>query len=115
MTMVKHAARYMLLSALALAVGCGSERSSSIAAVTIEVPCGSSADCPSGFECTADVEHGPPTALCESADPEATCPAGYETKSLYGQVFCKPPGSVAPHGSRAGRSAEAIQHHRAGL
>lgn len=113
--MVKQAARYMLLSALALAAGCGPERSDSIAAVTIEVTCDSSADCPSGFECAADVDHGPPTALCESADPAATCPAGYETKSLYGQVFCKPPASNATHGSRAGRTADAVHHRRAGL
>src|SRR3954466_6941280 len=82
--MVKQAVRYMLLSALALAA-CGPEHNDSIAMVTIEATCGSTPDCPSGFECTADVEHGPPTALCESRDPEATCPAGYDTKVLYGQ------------------------------
>jgi len=45
----------------------------------------------------------PPTALCESRDPEATCPAGYDTKVLYGQIFCKPPAPVAA-GAPAGRS-----------
>ena len=99
--MVKHAVRYMLLSALALAAGCGPERNDSIATVTIEARCNSTAECPSGFECTADIEHGPPTALCESQDPGATCPAGYETKILYGQMFCKPPASVAGGASRS--------------
>jgi hypothetical protein len=101
--MLKQAARYMLLSALALAVGCGSERNDSIATVTIEAACGSTADCPGGFECTADVEHGPPTALCESREPDAICPPGYETKVLYGQMFCKLPGPVAD-GARARRA-----------
>ena len=100
--MVKQAVRYMLLSALALAAGCGPDRNDSIATVTIEATCNSTAECPSGFECTADVEHGPPTALCESRDPEATCPAGYDTKVLYGQMFCKPPAPVAS-GARASR------------
>jgi hypothetical protein len=109
--MLKQAVRYMLLSALALAAGCGPEQNDSIATVTIEAACGSTADCPSGFECTADIEHGPPTALCESRDPEATCPVGYETKVLYGQVFCKTPAPIAT-GARAGR---ADTRHRAGL
>jgi hypothetical protein len=51
----------------------------------------------------ADVEHGPPTALCESRDPEAACPAGYDTKVLYGQIFCRPPAPVAA-GAQAARS-----------
>jgi hypothetical protein len=100
--MVKQAVRYMWLSAMALAAGCGPERNDSIATVTIEATCGSTADCPSGFECTADVEHGPPTALCESRDAEASCPAGYDTKVLYGQIFCKPPAPIAT-GAQAGR------------
>jgi hypothetical protein len=107
--MVKHAVRSIFLSALAFAAGCGPGRSDSISAVTIEVPCGSTADCPSGFECTADVEHGPPTALCESQDPAATCPAGYDTKVLYGQVFCKPPAPVAA-GARAVRADILVRH-----
>jgi hypothetical protein len=98
--MVKQAVRYMLLSALAVAASCGPERNDSIATVTIEATCNSTAECPSGFECTAEVEHGPPTALCESRDPEATCPAGYDSKVLYGQIFCKPAAPVAS-GTRA--------------
>lgn len=107
--MVKHAVRSLLLSALTFAAGCSPAHSDSISAVTIEVTCGSTADCPSGFECTADIEHGPPTALCESQDPAATCPAGYETKVMYGQIFCKPPAPVAT-GARAGRTDVHRQH-----
>jgi hypothetical protein len=80
------------LLALVGATGCEPGRGSTIAAVTIEARCGSSADCPRGFECTLDEEHGPPTALCESVDPDASCPAGYDTKVVYGQTFCKLPG-----------------------
>jgi hypothetical protein len=103
--MVKHAVRSILLSVLAFAAGCSPGRSDSISAVTIEVTCGSTADCPGGFECTEDIEHGPPTALCESQDPAATCPAGYETKVLYGQMFCKPPASIAGAGRTSVRRA----------
>ncbi|HEX8113596.1 MAG TPA: hypothetical protein VF516_37955 [Kofleriaceae bacterium] len=110
--MVKHAVRYMWFSALAFAAGCSPAHSDSISAVTIEVTCGSTADCPSGFECNADIEHGPPTALCESQDPSATCPSGYETKVMYGQIFCKPPAPVAA-GARAGRTS--AHRHTAGL
>jgi hypothetical protein len=103
--MVKHAVRSILLLALAFAAGCSPGRSDSISAVTIEVTCGSTADCPSGFECTEDVEHGPPTALCESQDPAATCPAGYETKVVYVLLFCKPPASIAGAGPISVRRA----------
>jgi hypothetical protein len=106
--MVKQAVRYMWLLALALAA-CGPEHSDSIAAVTIVGTCNSTADCPSGFECNPDDEHGPPTALCESADPEASCPAGFETKVRYGQTLCKP-----PLDTRAGRTADATAPRLAG-
>ena len=115
--MVKQAV--LLLSALAFATACDSGRSGTIAAVTIEVPCGSSAECPTGFECTADIEHGPPTALCESTDPTASCPAGYEIKALYGQIFCRPPAPIAAQGAaqgaRAGRAGDAAHRRHAGL
>lgn len=111
--MVKQAIRYMLLSALALGAGCGPEHNDSIATVTIEATCGTTADCPTGFECTADIEHGPPTALCESREPDAACPAGYETKVLYGQMFCKLPGTVAAHGVRDDLAD--TRHQTAGL
>lgn len=107
--MQKHAVRSLWLLTLVFAVGCSLGRSDSISAVTIEATCGSTADCPSGFECTTDLEHGPPTALCESQDPATTCPAGYETKALYGQVFCKPPAPIAA-GAPVGRTLR-----RAGL
>jgi len=101
-----NAVRTLLISALAFAAACSPGRSDSISAVTIEVTCGSTAECPSGFECNADIEHGPPTALCESQDPAATCPAGYDTKVLYGQIFCKPPASIAGAGHASTRRAD---------
>ena len=96
--MVKQAVRRCLfLSGLAFATACGPDGSDHTASVTIDVRCGSSADCPTGFVCTSEVEHGPPTTLCESSDPALTCPAGYETKVMYGQTFCKPPRSITAH------------------
>jgi Cys-rich repeat protein len=63
--------------------------------MTIDIRCGSNADCPSGFTCEADVEHGPPTTMCESFDVSVSCPEDYETQIGYGQTFCKPYGSVS--------------------
>jgi Cys-rich repeat protein len=86
-----------LCAVLALAVvsACSSERDDNTARVTIDMRCGSNADCPTGFVCEADVEHGPPTTMCESFDVQLSCPSGYETQIGYGQTFCKP----SPNGS----------------
>ena len=107
--MVKHAVRCLLLSGLIAAAGCGADGNDAPPSVTIDVRCGSSADCPSGFACSADVEHGPPITLCESSDPAASCPAGFEVKVIYGQTLCKPPVSVV-RAPRAGHPSE--RHHR---
>jgi hypothetical protein len=99
--MIRRAIRLgVLLSALA-AAACGAERDDNTARVTIDVRCDSNADCPSGFACESEAEHGPPTTMCES-DAAITCPPGYETKIGYGQTFCRPSGNVgarASHGS----------------
>lgn len=73
--------------------------------MTIDIRCNSDADCPAGFTCEADAEHGPPTTMCESFDDASViCPAGYQTHVGYGQTFCKPDGSISSrpgHGSRS--------------
>src|ERR1044071_1828402 len=70
-----------LLLAGALSVtACGLGRSEPVSTVTIEMVCNTTAECPNGFECILDSEHGPPMRLCESSDPAAVCPVGYETK-----------------------------------
>jgi hypothetical protein len=102
------------LAGLMLGTACGGD---TIVRTTIDVRCSSNAECPTGFQCWSESEHGPPTTLCESQDPAVTCPPGYDSKLLYGQTLCKPPPgtsaareprgamSVIEGGARASRGA----------
>ena len=114
--MVKYATRLTaLVAGLVFAPACD-PLGDTIASVTIDMRCSASSDCPSGFSCVADDEHGPPTTLCESTDPAATCPSGYDTKIGHGQTFCVPRSAsgvqhrgspaVNARSSRAGRASE---------
>lgn len=108
--MIARSSRRCLLIACALsATACGLGRSEPVSTVTIEMVCNTTAECPNGFECLLDSEHGPPMRLCESSDPAAVCPAGYETKVLYGQTFCRPPTAFTAR-PRANH-ANANRHH----
>lgn len=108
-TMVRQVLQLGVLYAAVLAAGCGS-RDENSARVTIDVRCDSNADCPRGFLCEAETEHGPPTTMCESDDPGASCPREYETHVGYGQVFCIPRLGVQAHnvaqGQRSTRAHE---------
>lgn len=105
----------LMLGALAASIaatGCTLDRSeASVSNVTIDMRCASTADCPSGFACNADVEHGPPTTMCESSDPAATCPAGFDIKVIYGQTVCKPRAPATAPGARASHAPTAGHHH----
>ena len=94
-----------VLAAAMLATACGgSVRDDNTARVTIDVRCASNADCPRGFTCEAENEHGPPTTMCESDDATATCPREYETHVGHSQVFCIPRVGIRAHAvSRAAR------------
>lgn len=106
--MIRQAIRLgVLLSALVAAAACGAERDDNTARVTIDVRCDSNADCPNGFECESEAEHGPPTTMCESADAAVTCPPGYETKIGFGQTFCRPSGNVGARTSHGSMSITA--------
>ena len=112
MTRTRHASqlRVVVLGglcglALAFASGCAPAHDDNADRMTIDVRCSSNADCPAGFTCEADVEHGPPTTMCESFDAGVSCPAEYETHVGYGQTFCKPSGSVS---SRSGHGARLV-------
>jgi hypothetical protein len=91
----------VVLTALVCAAACGAEQDTSAARVTIDVRCDTDADCPNGFSCEAEEEHGPPTTMCESPE-VVSCPPGYDTKIGHGQTFCKPvAGAVARGGHGA--------------
>jgi len=99
--------RRLLAVSLVSLAACALSRSEPVPSVTIETQCASSVDCPTGFQCLQDSEHGPPVRLCESTEPNASCPDGYDTKVIYGQTFCRPPTSIMVRSPRSGPG-----HHR---
>lgn len=80
----------LVLIALAGAAACAGGRDAPPARVTIDMRCESTADCPGGFSCTPEQDHGPPTTMCES-EAAVACPPGYATREGFGQTFCKSP------------------------
>src|SRR5262245_12054551 len=77
-TMVERTARLSIsLAGHVFAVACGMNEAGDLARVTIDMRCESNRDCPAGFACNAEAEHGPPTTTCDSGDPAVTCPPGY--------------------------------------
>jgi hypothetical protein len=107
--MVRQIVQLSVLCVAMLAAACSASDENS-ARVMIDMRCGSSTDCPRGFSCEAEVEHGPPITMCESEDPGASCPREYETRVGYGQVFCIPRVGVQAHNTAPiSRSARA-QH-----
>lgn len=69
---------------------------SSGAAVVLDVRCAADTDCPAGFECETEIEHGVDASYCVSHDSNSAstgqCPAGYELEVEHGGTFCKPHG-----------------------
>jgi Cys-rich repeat protein len=109
--MIKNFLILGTLSAIVSACTVGDDGlGSSSQAVVLDQRCAADADCPSGFECETEIEHGPEASYCVSDDSQGTsngqCPAGYELESEHGETFCKPHGghggSSSSSGSRAG-------------
>lgn len=118
-TMVRSFVQLSVLCAAVLAAGCSALRDENPARITIDVRCASNADCPNGFSCEAETEHGPPTTMCESDDPAASCPHEFDTHVGYGQIFCVPRLGVQAHNStpsgRSTRSTRALHESSAQL
>jgi Cys-rich repeat protein len=108
--MGKRLVQLSVLCAAVLAAACSPAHDDDTARVTIDVRCATSADCPSGFVCEAETEHGPPTTMCESNDPAATCPREYETRVGYGQIFCVPRLGLHAGNDRALTRAARLPH-----
>jgi len=74
--------------------------------VVLDVRCAADADCPSGFQCETEVEHGVETSYCVSDESEGTsngeCPAGYEQEVEHEGTFCKAHGDDAGGAGGAG-------------
>jgi hypothetical protein len=110
----------------ALTVACGGSGSSSTDLGTssanrlvLDVRCAADTDCPAGFQCEVEVEHGVSQSYCKSHDPvappapgaSAPCPAGFEPEPEHGSLTCKPDGSGA--GGSGGSSGSASGGHGA--
>jgi hypothetical protein len=104
----------------ALTVACGGSGSSSTDLGTssanrlvLDVRCAADTDCPAGFECEVEVEHGVSQSYCKSHDPvappaagaSAPCPVGFEPEPEHGSLTCKPDGSGAGGSGGSGGSA----------
>lgn len=86
-------------------------------AVVLDVRCAADAECPSGFECETETEHGVEASYCVSHDEDivaaGACPAGYELEEEHGGTFCKPHGGsggsddTSSSGSGSGASCSA--------
>jgi hypothetical protein len=99
----------ILIASWLLESGCGSDGADTLVNATIDMRCRINADCPARYECVSEIEHGPPTTLCESEDPAATCPAGFEARRAYGQLFCTIPAQTL-HSASYATSLAATSH-----
>ena len=93
--MLKNLSRLStLLSALALSA-CAADglQSGSGTGAIIDVPCAEGPECPAGFECEVEEEHGVVSSFCQAdEDADPGCPPGYELEIEHGQAFCQPHG-----------------------
>ena len=90
--MIKQAARIALLLSLLPLAACTDAATSTSSRPIIDQTCAVDADCPTGFECEVEVEHGTTTSFCIAHEETDSCPAGYELEVEDGQSFCKPHG-----------------------
>ena len=83
--------------------------------VVLDVRCDGDGDCPSGFECETEAEHGAAATYCKShqggapsanAPATSSCPPGFEQETEHGGIFCKPHGG-AKDGGEAPSSGDA--------
>lgn len=74
------------------AVACTTTDLSSTDRAILPSDCAVDADCPNGFECEVEEEHGVTTSFCQAHDSSTECPAGYELEIEHGQSYCKPHG-----------------------
>lgn len=107
--MIKQAVRLsLLLSALVLpAAGCALDDTNSTKRAIIDTPCADDSECPAGFECEIEEEHGTTISFCQAhGDSDGTsggtCPPGYELEIEHGQTFCKPHGGDGGGGGGGG-------------
>ncbi|CAN5753826.1 hypothetical protein BH11MYX3_BH11MYX3_38630 [soil metagenome] len=100
--------RRFFLAATLLTAACATDATSTASRAIIETACVADTDCPTGFECEIEVEHGITTSFCQADDDsDGTCPAGYELEVEHGQTFCKLHGGGNGGGSGNGGTSAA--------
>lgn len=82
----------LLALSLSLITACAADNLGSARRAILDTPCAADSECPSGFECEIEVEHGVTTSFCQAHDEDGTCPDGYELEVEHGQSYCKPHG-----------------------
>jgi len=82
----------LLALSLSLITACAADNLGSARRAILETPCAADTECPTGFECEIEVEHGVTTSFCQAHDEDGTCPDGYELEVEHGQSYCKPHG-----------------------
>lgn len=92
----------LLASSLSFAACTAEDTTASLDRAIIQTPCAADADCPTGFQCEIETEHGVTTSFCQAEDASGTCPAGYELEVEHGQTFCKPHGGGGGSGNGGG-------------
>ena len=99
----------LLLSSIAFTACVEPDTGTASGRVIIDQPCAADTDCPAGFECEIEVEHGVTTSFCKSDDEhsDGTCPAGYELEVEHGVAYCQPHGGDGGgSGSGSGSGAD---------
>lgn len=96
----------ILASLVVIFAGCaGDGTGTATQGVVLDVRCGADADCPAGYECETEVEHGTEASYCvDHENDSGTCPAGYELEVEHGLVYCK------PHGGSSGKGGDGGGH-----
>jgi Cys-rich repeat protein len=90
--------KYLTFATLLFASACSTEDTSSTDRAILPQTCAQDTDCPTGFECEIEVEHGVTTTFCQAHSADSQCPAGYELEVEHGQAFCKPHGGGSNDG-----------------
>ncbi len=110
--MKKTRTTLLVLGSLPLLVACSGSRNEDLLQpiradrVVLDVRCAADGDCPSGFECENEDEHGTATSYCKSHRSTGSngddagagaspCPAGFEQETEHAGTFCKPHGGKA--------------------
>lgn len=83
---------FALVAALSISACTADDQLGSTRRAILDTPCAADTDCPTGFECESEVEHGTTTSFCQAHDEDGACPDGYELEVEDGQEYCKPHG-----------------------